>query len=275
MTENPLRAVVPDKIAHKCPYCGSLQVRPSSRLSSAKTHRRYRCEVCKRHFKSVPIRLRAGILAAIVLLPITLIAFGLYLGHAPEVKYQPQLDLQQQDVLAKKIEAAKGGDTQAQYELGNAYWKLGQYQDALPWIETAAGGGHVDAEFLLGTAYLSGRGTLQNYRAALEHFKIAARHGHLEAQYQLGLLYREGLAAPRNKESAYLWLNIAAARGHEDALAERDRLGLNMTTEQINRAQEESARESIKISATAPEAAPEEAPDGATSPQDPPGNLQP
>jgi len=254
MTEHPLRIVVPDKIAHKCPYCGSLQVRPSSRLSSAKTHRRYRCEVCKRHFKSVPIRLRAGILAAIVLVPIALIAFGLYLGHTPEVKYQPQLDVQQQDVLAKRIEAAKGGDTQAQYELGNAYWKLGQYQDALPWIETAAGAGHADAEYLLGSAYLSGRGTLQNYRAALDHFLIAAQLGHLEAQYQLGLLYREGLAAPRDKESAYLWFNIAAARGHEDALADRDRLGLHMTTEQINRAQEASAREILRIAPQSPRA---------------------
>lgn len=276
MTENPLRAVVPDKIAHKCPYCGSLQVRPSSRLSSAKTHRRYRCEVCKRHFKSVPMRIRATVWLAIVLAPLALIALGLYLGHTPEVEYQPQLDLQQRDVLAKRIEAARGGDAQAQYELGHAYWKLGQYQEALPWIETAADAGQVEAAYLLGAAYLGGRGTLQNYRAALDHFLIAAQRGHLEAQYQLGLLYREGLAAPRDKEAAYLWLNIAAARGHEDARQDRDRLGLNMTTEQINRAQAASARESINISSTlANPKPPEPAPASVTPPQNPPDNTQP
>ena len=259
MTESAPRIALPEKVAPKCPYCGSLRVRPSSRRSSAKTHIRYRCEACKRHFKTVPMRWRALVVAALIVVPVALVAFGLYLGRSPEIDFQPPPDALQQEALASKLEAAKNGDVQTQYELGQAYWKRGEYRQALPLIELAAGAGHPDAEFLLGTAYLSGRGTLQNYRAALEHFKIAAQLGHLEAQYQLGLLYREGLAAPRDKESAYLWLNIAAARGHEEALVDRDRLGLNMTTEQINRAQEASARESLQI-APPPVTAAEEAP---------------
>ncbi len=210
---------------------------------------RYRCESCKRHFKTVPVRWRAIMLVASVLLVVALVSLGLYLGRSSPLDYPAQTDTLHDDVLAGKRQAAARGDVQAQFDLGQALWKRGEYKDALPWIERAAKAGHVDAEYLLGMAFLTGRGTLQNYRAALEHFQTSARHGHIEGQYQLGLLYREGLAAQRDKESAYQWLNIAAAHGHEAALADRDRLALNMTTEQITRAQEASARESAAITA--------------------------
>jgi TPR repeat protein/DNA-directed RNA polymerase subunit RPC12/RpoP len=249
MPDTPPHDSPPQQAAPKCPYCGSYRVRPSSRRSSGKAHVRYRCESCKRHFKTVPVRWRAIMLVASGLLVVALVSLGLYLGRSSPLDYPAPADTLHEDVLAGKREAAARGNPQAQFDLGHALWKRGDYKDGLPWIERAAKAGHVDAEFLLGMAYLSGRGTLQNYRAALEHFQIAARHGHLEGQYQLGLLYREGLAAQRDKEAAYLWLNIAAAHGHEQALADRDRLALNMTTEQVTRAQEASARESAAIAA--------------------------
>lgn len=238
---------LPEQAAPKCPYCGSYRVRPSSRRSSGKAHVRYRCEACKRHFKTVPIRWRAIMLVASGLVVLALVSLGLYLGRSSPLDYPAQTDALHEDTLAGKRQAAAHGNLQAQFELGDALWKRGEYKQALSWIERAASAGHVDAEYLLGMAFLSGRGTLQNYRAALEHFQVVARQGHLEGQYQLGLLYREGLAAQRDKEAAYLWLNIAAAQGHEEALADRDRLALNMTTDQITRAQEASARESAGI----------------------------
>jgi TPR repeat protein len=175
----------------------------------------------------------------------------LYIANKDDVEYQPTVDMLDRNTLEQTRQAARQGNSQAQYDLGWAHWQRGEYQQAFPWIKAAAGQGHAEAEYRLGMAYLEGHGTVQNYRFALEQFTNAAQHAHLEAQYRLGLLYRDGLATPASKESAYIWLNIAAARGHGDALQFRDKLTAAMSSEEINRAQDASTLTLTKLSSAA------------------------
>ena len=249
-----IASLLPGKGGVTCRHCGSTDVRPSHKATADSQHVVYRCRACKHHFKAVSARPRihAAISVVLFLLVVVGVAASFFMSATPEVIYQPRVDMQDSQALAKKQAAAGKGDIQAQYDLGWAYWQHGDYANALPWIKAAASRGHVEAQYQLGLAYLNGQGTVQNYRAALEQFTQAADQGHLEAQYQLGIFYRDGLATLRNRETAYVWLNIAAARGHIDALALRDRLTMVMSGEEISRAQETSAQLHKRLGGTEP-----------------------
>jgi uncharacterized protein len=250
------KSIFPDLSAEpeaiKCRHCGSTQVRPSHKSSGKGTQvTTYRCQSCKRHFR-VGSRLptRQLLLGAGMLVPILLLVwFANWLMSNPaDVALEDPVALHYQDALNNLEKAAKQGKPGAQYDLGQKYWQSAEYQRAFPWLKAAADQGHIEAEYLMGMAYLNGRGTLQNYRAALASFTKAAEKGHLEAEFRLGLIYRDGLATPPDKEAAYLWLNIAAAGGHEEALQLRDKLINSMSTDELHRAQDASARISEKMS---------------------------
>lgn len=238
----------------KCRHCGSTHVRPSSRSSGDSTHVTYRCQECKRHFRTGSSRSSmkvAATAAAVFSLALIALVTLLYLFNTNEVKYVPAVDMRDKGALEKTRQDAQQGNSQAQYDLGWAHWQRSEFLEALPFIKAAAGQGHPEAEYMLGMAYLEGHGTVQNYRAAFDQFMHAAEHSHLEAQYRLGLFYRDGLATPPSKESAYIWLNIAAARGHEEALEYRDKLTAAMSSEEINRAQEASEHTLAKLNKAA------------------------
>jgi len=166
---------------------------------------------------------------------------GFFASSPSAVDYQPRVDTQDAQALAKVRGLASKGDAQAQYDLGWTIWQQDNFTEALPWLKAAADRGHAEAQYLLGQAYQYGRGTVQDFRAAQAQFTKAAEQGHPDAEYQLGLFHRDGLAAPPNKETAYVWLNLAAAQGHAEALVFRDKLTLSMTGQEILRAQEASA----------------------------------
>ena len=235
----------------KCRHCGSTNARVSSLSSGSSDHVTYRCNDCKRHFRvhAAPGKKR-NLAATGAFFVLLLASAGIFLYFATDsgdrtsgsVEYQPTVNLQSQEALAKARQSAGQGNAQSQYDLGWAHWQRGEYLEALPWIKAAAAQGHAEAEYMLGMAYLEGHGIVQNYRTAFEHLTRAAQHAHLEAQYRLGLLYRDGQGTQADKESAYVWLNVAAARGHDDALQHRDKLAIAMGRDEINRAQEASAR---------------------------------
>ncbi len=212
----------------------------------------YRCQSCKRHFRvgsnwlNLRLLLLGTGLLAFVLIGVTA---SQLLDKPADGSFEPEAAALNQDALSRLHKEAEQGKSEAQYELGRAYWLDADYQKAFPLIKTAAAQGHIEAEYLLGLAYLNGLGTLQNYRVAMEFLSKAAQNGHLEAEYRLGILYRDGLASSPDKEAAYLWLNIAAARGHADAVQFRDKLAAVMSTEEINRAQEASTQANAKLSA--------------------------
>jgi DNA-directed RNA polymerase subunit RPC12/RpoP len=252
MKTNVLAALLPHKEAITCRHCGSTDVRVSHKATGSSEYVVYRCRACKHHFKVVSARprIQAVLSVGVFLLILAGVVVSFFIDSAPEeVEYLPRVDVANGAALAKAQSAAKRGDAQAEYDLGLTHWHNENYKEALPLLRAAAAHGHAEAQYLMGMAYLEGHGIVQNYRGAMEHFTKAAEQGHLEAEYRLGIFHRDGLAAPRDRETAYVWLNVAAAQGHMEALAQRERLTMAMSGEEILRAQEASARMHEKLSA--------------------------
>lgn len=63
-----------------------------------------------------------------------------------------------------------------------------------------------------------------------------------ETLYELGLVYATGRDGEEDMVAAHKWLNIAAFRGVEAAKARREEIAIEMTKEQISKAQR-AARE--------------------------------
>jgi uncharacterized protein len=93
-------------------------------------------------------------------------------------------------------------------------WQRADYASAVAIWRPLAEGGDTDAQFNLGQAYRLGRGVPINLAAAKTWFERAAASGHLDAQTTLGLLlFQNGEQAEGLK-----WLRRAAEQGEPRAL---------------------------------------------------------
>jgi TPR repeat protein len=74
--------------------------------------------------------------------------------------------------------AAEQGYINAQYYLGNAYWKeSNNQQKAIQWWQKAAEQGHLIAQYKLGIAYKNGLGVTKDYQKAVEWLhQVAESH---------------------------------------------------------------------------------------------------
>ena len=89
-----------------------------------------------------------------------------------------------------------------------------------------------------------GNGVLQDYKAAAKWYTLAAEQGVAEAQYNLGRMYAKGTGVIQDLIYAHMWLNIAASNGNEPAVENRKIVAENMTSSQIEKAQD-LARECV------------------------------
>jgi TPR repeat protein len=120
---------------------------------------------------------------------------------------------------------AAQGDAKAQYRLGMMYYNgQGVPEDeklAVTWLMRAAKQGNVDAMFELGNAYLVGSQSSKLVedpdREAAIWFHEAARAGNMNAQYYLGLLFLAGNGVQQSRAEAEFWFGKAAAQGHAEA----------------------------------------------------------
>jgi TPR repeat protein len=120
---------------------------------------------------------------------------------------------------------AAQGDAKAQFRLGMLFYNgQGVPEDeklAVTWLLKAAKQGNVDAMFELGNAYLVGNQAPKLVeepdREAAIWFHQAARAGHMNAQYYLGLLFLAGNGVQQSRANAELWFGKAAAQGHSEA----------------------------------------------------------
>ena len=76
---------------------------------------------------------------------------------------------------------AEQGGSNAQYYLGNAYWKEWDNENhnqeqAIKWWQKAAEQGHVIAQYKLGIAYKNGLGVTKDYKKALQLLHKVAEH---------------------------------------------------------------------------------------------------
>lgn len=108
--------------------------------------------------------------------------------------------------------------------------------EALSACEQAAKGGDAEAQYELGEFYYDGKNAPRDLNKALSNFELASLQGHAQAQYQLGIMFYKGEGVPANNVQAYIVLKMAAVNGAEDALDTADEVAAQMPREQLEMA---------------------------------------
>ncbi len=109
--------------------------------------------------------------------------------------------------------------------------KIEQYQ-------AAAKSGDPVALYLLGMVVAQNAEDARGFRAAAGIFEDLANKGFPVAMANLGILTFQGRGVLQDYIEGYSWLTVAAAAGLEGAIDVRDSFAANMTTEQLNEANE-------------------------------------
>ena len=96
------------------------------------------------------------------------------------------------------------------------------------------GGAAAHADYSVGSAAFNAG----NYNRAYEEFKQSADTGNSLAQFMMGRLYAEGRGVIEDKVAAYMWYDLAASNGNTRAIAARDAIAAQLSSSEIDRAQE-------------------------------------
>lgn len=153
-------------------------------------------------------------------------------------------------------DAAKAGDTESMFALGNLFYfgtdgiksdhqiamswyekaafrgvskatimrsRLGRGIDEFRWLLLAAEQGDDYAQYEVGKTYYLGDRTRRDDAAAAKWFQMAAQKNNVGAIYFLGLMYRFGQAVPQDYKTAFTLFATAAEKGHRDARYELGR----------------------------------------------------
>lgn len=104
---------------------------------------------------------------------------------------------------------------------------------ALESCTAAADSGDLQAQFEMGELYYKGERVERNIDTALEWFEQASLQGHPGAQYRLGLMHYQGEGVERNLPQAYIILKMAAVNGQDEAMDASDQIALQMNQEEL------------------------------------------
>lgn len=110
-------------------------------------------------------------------------------------------------------------------------------QELITLFEAAKKGDAV-AQERVGRLYLDGPTRDRDERKAYFWIRRAALSGDRNAQFTLGQMYENGRGAPRNLVGAYVWYQIATASGNESAREPYDRLRQDLSTEDLQEAEQ-------------------------------------
>ena len=137
--------------------------------------------------------------------------------------------------------AAGQGSTDAQYDLvriesSNKTFNL-ERAKSIEWLTNAANAGHVFAQYDLANIF-SEKGDFESSRLAVHWWNESARQKNSDAQYALGRAYSEGFGVLTDLQRAYMWFSIAADHGAFGAKLDKGFLGVELSPEQILRANE-------------------------------------
>jgi len=111
-----------------------------------------------------------------------------------------------------------------------------ELQQAIATCQQAAKSGDAQAQFELGQFYYDGKNTPRDLDQALSYFEQASLQGHAEAQYHLGMMFFRGEGVAANNIQAYVVLKMAAVNGAEDALDTADQVSAQMKREDLEMA---------------------------------------
>ena len=112
----------------------------------------------------------------------------------------------------------------------------------MKWYTFAAEQGYADAQFNLALKYDNGDGVLENDKTAVKWYTLAAEQGYADAQGNLGVMYAFGEGVFTDNRRAYMWFNLASYNGDENGGENKDEIAKDMTSAQIDEAQDMSSR---------------------------------
>src|SRR6266403_1456755 len=104
-----------------------------------------------------------------------------------------------------------------QFQLGRAYEKSGDNDQAVAWYRKAAEQGFGLAQNNLGSMYLKGLGVGKDNALGLSWIRKAAEQGHANAQFNVALMYDHGVGVSKDEAQAFAWLRKAAEQGVDAA----------------------------------------------------------
>ena len=134
--------------------------------------------------------------------------------------------------------AADKGDVRAQRQLADTFYRGQDPAQTLEWYRKAAEQGDAHSQWQLARYHEFGIGQFPVDRhAALSWYLKAATQGFSNAQLDLGQLFENGIAAAPDYIEAHKWYSLALANHCVLAQANRDRLMIKMTSEQIQEGQ--------------------------------------
>ena len=91
-------------------------------------------------------------------------------------------------------------------------FSIQDYQTAARLYRELAEQGDVEAQYSLGNMYYRGMGVPENYAEAAKWYRKAAEQGMAQAQSSLGSMYASGEGVPQDFVQAYKWLILALAQ---------------------------------------------------------------
>ncbi len=103
------------------------------------------------------------------------------------------------------------------YQLGRAYDKAGQFEQALAHYRDGARRGHLQSMASLAILHENGEGTYKDECAAAEWSEIAANEGHVKSMYNVAVTYRDGFCESPDNRQAFKFFSWAAQQGHAKA----------------------------------------------------------
>ncbi|MYM26782.1 sel1 repeat family protein [Duganella sp. CY15W] len=132
---------------------------------------------------------------------------------------------QRADALKLFEQSARGGDTEAAFQLGEML-RVGVLgvaaapAAAAPWYTQAAQHQHARASLMLGLLYKNGEGVKQDAAQAAHWLTAAAELGNAHAMFLLSNVYREGTGVAPDQAQARHWLEEAAEHEYPPAIQE-------------------------------------------------------
>lgn len=123
------------------------------------------------------------------------------------------------------LEAAKGGDPDAEYIVGRMYQNglAGVQKDlaqARFWYERGASHGQLEATRNIGSMFEGGLGGPQDFKKALEYFRRAAERGHARSLYEISYMTEQGYGVKANPSDAYVWRLLSVRLAPDDEVGE-------------------------------------------------------
>jgi uncharacterized protein len=103
-------------------------------------------------------------------------------------------------------DAAAAGDAQAQFALGNYYFRARyvtlDYLDAFCWYRKSSNQGFAPAQNQLASMYENNIGVPRDYKHAATLYRLAANQGYALAQYNLAARFEAGRGVHRDYKQA-------------------------------------------------------------------------